>query len=139
MNSKLNLIARQVNRREQQAPAPAPEVSGVGSAIEAMIEQAVNERVQAQLAEQKRMLEAQQPKSQYTDYRQLPPLPQARAPKAVETQLMRDELGRVNKITVGTMEFYVQRNPRGQAVRVVPADTAPLPPAVPPADINRGA
>lgn len=55
MNPKLSLIARQVNRREQRAPVP--EASSVGSAIEQMIQQAVNERVEAALAEQRRQLE----------------------------------------------------------------------------------
>lgn len=142
MNAKLKLLQRQVLRQAPApapAPAPMPDMpSGVGSAIEAMIAQAVEERVNAALQEQRRQLELNKPKP-VTDYRELPPIPRTRAPKAMESQLMRDELGRVNKITVGTMEFYVQRNPRGQAVRMVPADTAPLPPVVSPADINKGA
>ncbi|MNE99367.1 hypothetical protein D3C80_1980360 [compost metagenome] len=55
----------------------------------------------------------------------------------METQFQRDELGRVNVITVGTMQFHVQRNELGQVVRMVPADIAPLPPVVAPAEINR--
>jgi len=140
MNPKLHLIHRQVERRQAaNAPAPEPQASGgVGNAIEQMIAAEVERRVGEALAEQKRMLEAQQPKPRYYDFAQIPPTPQTRTrtPKAVETQFMRDELGRVNRITVGTMEFYVQRNQHGQVVRMVPAaDTAPLPP-VPPADIN---
>ncbi|MFG0324726.1 hypothetical protein ACF8EF_20720 [Pseudomonas sp. zjy_15] len=138
MNSKLSLIARQVERREQQqAPAPV-ETSGIGGAIEAVIERMVEERVAAALAEQRRQLEFNKPKP-VTDYRDLPPIPRTRAPKAMECQLYRDELRRVNRISIGTMEFVVQRNEVGQVVRMVPADIAPLPPAVPPADINRGA
>lgn len=138
MTPRLQLIARQMDRREQQqAPAPV-ETSGIGGAIENMIEQAVEERVAAALAEQRRLLEISRP-APVTDFKQLPPIPQTRAPKAMEVQLMRDELRRVNKITVGTMEFVVQRNELGQVVRMVPADIAPMPPAVPPADINRGA
>ncbi|MCO8261749.1 hypothetical protein NC656_09330 [Pseudomonas asiatica] len=137
MSPKLNLIARQVHRREE-APAPVPEASGgVGNAIEQMIVAEVDRRVGEALAEQRRQLEAQQPKPRYDSFAQVPPVPQTRAPKAIETQFVRDELGRVNRITVGTMEFHVQRNQRGQAVRIVPADTAPLPPPVPPADFNR--
>ncbi|MDH0707035.1 hypothetical protein N5D53_10955 [Pseudomonas sp. GD03862] len=138
MNSKLSLIARQVERREQQqAPAPV-ETSGIGGAIEAVIERMVEERVAAALAEQRRQLEFNKPKP-VTDYRDLPPIPRTRAPKSMECQLYRDELRRVNRISIGTMEFVVQRNEVGQVVRMVPADIAPLPPAAPPADINRGA
>lgn len=138
MTPKLRLMARQVERREQQAPAPTPETSGIGGAIEAMIEQAVEDRVQAAIAEQRRQLEFNKP-APVTDYRQLPPVPRTRVPKAMEVQLMRDELRRVSRIIVGNLEFVVQRNELGQVVRMVPADTAPMPPAVPPADINRGA
>lgn len=139
MTPRLQLLARQMERREQQqAPAPV-ETSGLGAALEHVINEAVEQRVAAALQEQRRQLELNKPKPQYTSFEQIPPTPRTRAPKAVETQLMRNELGQVNRITVGTMEFVVQRNELGQAVRMVPADTAPLPPAVPPADINRGA
>ncbi|HBM65943.1 MAG TPA: hypothetical protein DD418_20900 [Pseudomonas sp.] len=139
MNSRLSLIARQVERREQQqAPAPV-ESSGLGAALEQVINEAVEARVQAALQEQKRQLEFSKPKPTYTDFKDLPPVHRAAAPRAMEVQLMRDELRRVNKITVGNLEFYVQRNELGQIVRFVPEGTVPLPPAVPPADINRGA
>jgi len=138
MNPKMHLIARQVERREQAtAPAPVEASGGVGNAIEQMIAAEVERRVGEALAEQRRQLELNMPKPTYTNYRQLPPVQQTRAPKAVETQFVRDELGRVNRILVGGLEFYVQRNQRGQVVRMVPADIAPLPPVVAPADFNR--
>lgn len=137
MNPKMHLIHRQVERR-QAANAPAPvEASGIGASIEAVIAGEVERRVGEALAEQKRLLEAQQPKPRYYDFAQIPPVASRPQPKAVETQFVRDELGRVNRILVGGMEFYVQRNQYGQAVRMVPADTAPLPPVVAPADFNR--
>lgn len=137
MSPKMKLMARKVERREQAAPAPVEATGGVGNAIEQMIAEEVKRRVGEALAEQRRVLEAQQPKPRYYDFSQLPPVASRPQPKAIETQFVRDELGRVNRITVGTMEFYVQRNQRGQAVRIVPADTAPLPPVVAPADFNR--
>ncbi|WP_420170646.1 hypothetical protein ACN99C_11670 [Pseudomonas alloputida] len=137
MTPRLQLIARQMNRREQQqAPAPV-ETSGLGAALEHVINEAVEQRVAAALQEQRKQLEFNKPKP-VTDYRDLPPVPRTQTPKAMECQLYRDELRRVNRISIGTMEFVVQRNEVGQVVRMVPADIAPLPPVVPPADINKG-
>ncbi|MFG0320989.1 hypothetical protein ACF8EF_01395 [Pseudomonas sp. zjy_15] len=141
MNAKLQLLQRKMDR---QAPAPAPEVHGIGAAIEQLIADEVERRV-GEAVERKppahvqRLLDQQFKRQEtYTSFEQIPPTPKTRAPKAVETQLMRNELGQVNRITVGTMEFFVQRNELGQVVRMVPADTAPLPPAVPPAKANKG-
>lgn len=142
MNSKLQLLQRKMDR--QQAPAPV-ESHGVGAAIEQMIADEVERRVGEAVehkppAQVQRLLDQQfRPQPSYTSFEQLPPVPHTRAPRAAECQLYRDELRRVSRITVGNLEFFVQRDAFGQAVRVVPADTAPMPPAVPPADINRGA
>lgn len=140
MNAKLQLLQRKVLR---QAPAPVDD-RGVGAAIEQLIADEVERRIDEVVQKQpparvQQVLDGYNKPKPVTDYRELPSIPRTRAPKAMETQFMRNELGQVNKITVGTMEFYVQRNELGQVVRMVPADIAPLPPPVPPAAINRGA
>lgn len=137
MNSKLSLIAKQVERREQQqAPAPV-ETSSIGGAIENMIEQAVEERVQAALAEQRRQLEISRPQPTYTSFEQIPATPKAVTPKPREVSFDRDEFGRVSAAHCGNFTLYCQRNELGQIVRMVPSDTTPMPPAVAPARINR--
>ena len=143
MTPKLQLMARQLHRREQ-ATAPAPVAadmpSGVGSAIEAMIEQAVAERVQAQLAEQKRMLELTMPKPQYTDFRQIPPVANTAAPKAMQGTVQRDGAGLARAMVINGRRFLLQRDAAGQLVGFVDEDGQSevsyggLP--VPPADIN---
>ncbi|MDW2777440.1 hypothetical protein [Pseudomonas sp. BEA3.1] len=134
----MQLIARQVERREQAtAPAPMPQASGIGGAIEAMIEQAVEERVAQALAAQKQMLADQQPKPRFDDFRQIPPTPRAVTPKAREISFDRDELGRVSAAHCGNFTLYCQRDELGRIIRFVPSDTTPMPPAVAPARINR--
>gem|GEM_PF-3572616 len=143
MTPKMQLMARQLSRREQAAaPAPTPvEHHGIGGAIEAMIEQAVNERLEAALAEQKRMLEAQQPKPTYTDYRQLPPVPQTRAPKAMQGTVQRDGAGVARAMVINGKRLLLQRDAAGQLVGFVDEEGVAevnyngLPPL--PADINR--
>ncbi|WP_191830884.1 hypothetical protein [Pseudomonas fluorescens] len=143
MSPKLKLLQRSVLRQTPEQ-APAPEAPGVGAAIERMIADEVERRV-GEAVERKPPAQVQRVIDQFdapkpvTDYRQLPPTPRAPAPKAMETQFMRDALGRVNKISVGNLHFYVQRNELGQVVRMVPDDNGAFPPAIPPAEINRGA
>jgi hypothetical protein len=139
VNAKLQLLQRKMDR--QQAPAPTTADDDLTAAIQRVVDQRVEQALEQQQAKQpppqvQRLLNQQFRPAPITSFEQLPPVPRTRAPKAAETQLARDELGRVNKITVGTMEFYVQRNELGQAVRVVPSDTAPMPPVVQSAAIN---
>lgn len=142
MNSKLSLIAKQVERREQQqAPAPV-ETSGIGGAIEAMIEQAVEERVQAALQEQRRQLEISRPQPTYTSFEQIPPTPKTRAPKAIEATIQRDGAGLARSVTINGRRFLAQRDAAGQLVRMVSEDQASEVSyngqPVPPAKANRG-
>lgn len=124
MTPRLQLIARQMDRREQQQ-APAPEVpSGIGGAIEAMIEQAVEERVQAALAEQRRQLEISRLQPTYTDFKDLPPVPKTAAPKAIEATIQRDGAGLARSVTINGVRYLAQRDGAGQLVRMVSEDQA---------------
>ncbi|MEZ1837565.1 hypothetical protein QVM62_06850 [Pseudomonas putida] len=123
MNPKLSLIARQVDRREQQAPAPNMPSGGIGGAIEAMIEQAVNERVEAALAEQRRQLEASRPPApRYTSFEQIPPVPKARAPKAMQGTVQRDGAGVARAMVINGQRFLLQRDAAGQLIGFVHED-----------------
>ncbi|AUZ57766.1 hypothetical protein PRJ_1145 [Pseudomonas sp. XWY-1] len=136
MTPKMQLMARQLSRREQQAPTPV-ESHGVGSAIEAMIEQAVEERVQAALAEQRRQLEISRPQPTYTSFEQIPATPKTRAPKAIEATIQRDGAGLARSVTINGVRYLAQRDAAGQLVRMVSEDQAsevrydgqPVPPA----------
>ncbi|MDM9599231.1 hypothetical protein QTN23_06985 [Pseudomonas shirazica] len=144
MNSKLSLIAKQVSRREQaMAPAPDMPSGGLGNAIEQMIEQAVEERVNAALQEQRRQLEASRPPAPtFTDYRQLPPVAKTTAPKTIEATIQRDGAGLARSVTINGVRYLAQRDAAGQLVRMVSEDKVSevsyngLP--VPPAKANRG-
>jgi len=138
MNHKLSALARRMNLTPEKIPAPAPE-SGLGAQIEQLIAQAVEERVSSALDERQqpahiqRLLDRQFSKpSMPTDYRELPPVARTPAPKAVDMIFQRDELGRIALVDVGFMQWRVQRNEVGQIVRMVPADIAPMPPAIEP-------
>ncbi|WP_129932330.1 MULTISPECIES: hypothetical protein [unclassified Pseudomonas] len=137
MTPRLQLIARQMDRREQQQ-APAPEVpSGIGGAIEAMIEQAVEERVTQALAAQKQMLAEQQPKPRFDDFRQIPPVQSTRAPKAMQGTVQRDGAGVARAMVINGQRFLLQRDAAGQLVGFVDEQQAsevsyngqPVPPA----------
>lgn len=143
MNSKLTLIARQVERRELQQ-APTPEVtSGVGGAIEQLIADEVERRVAQALAAQKQMLADQQPKPRFDDFRQIPPTPKAATPKAMQGTVQRDGAGVARAMVINGQRFLLQRDAAGQLVGFVDEkqasevryDGQP----VPPAKANRGA
>ena len=138
MSPKLQLLARRMNLSAPAEKEQAPD-TGIGAAIESMIQQAVEERVEkAQSTHVKRLLDQQFNKpAPVTDYRQLPTPPRAIAPKALEFQLQRDELGRINVVNAGNMQWRVQRNELGEIVRLIPSDIAPMPPAIEPAEINQ--
>lgn len=139
MNARMQLIARQLER--EQAPAPAPEASsGIGGAIEAMISQAVEERVAAALAEQRRQLEFNKPKP-VTDYRDLPPIPRTRAPKAMQATIQRDGAGVARAMVINGQRFLLQRDAAGQLVGFVDekqaSEVSYNGQPVPPAKLNR--
>lgn len=140
MTPKMQLMARQLSRREQQAPAPV-ESHDVGSAIENMIEQAVEERVQAALQEQRRQLEISRPQPIYTSFEQIPATPKTRAPKAIEATIQRDGAGLARSVTINGVRYLAQRDAAGQLVRMVSEDQVSEVrydgQSVPPAVLNR--
>lgn len=125
MSPGMERIARQQDR---QAPEPTPVTGDLGLMIEQMIAQQVEKRVSEAL-EQQRQFNKPAP---VTDYRQLPPVQKTPARKAMEIQLQRNELGQISMVDMGDMQFRVQRNQLGEIVRLVPADIAPMPPAIKP-------
>lgn len=137
MNAKLEILRR---RMERQMPEkiPAPADDDLAAAIQRMIDQRVSEAIERQPAKQpahvQRLLDQQfsKPAAPISDYRQLPAVPRAVQPKALEFQFGRDELGRINRVDVGGMQWYAQRNELGQITRMVPADLVPPPPAIEP-------
>lgn len=141
MNANLSLIARQVERREQ-AKAPAPvETSGVGSAIESLIANEVERRVAQALAAQKQMLAEQQPKPRFDDFRQIPPVQSARAPKAMQGAVQRDGAGVARAMVINGQRFLLQRDAAGQLVGFVDekqaSEVSYNGQPVPPAKLNR--
>ncbi|MHA6232728.1 hypothetical protein [Pseudomonas fluorescens group sp. PF-69] len=134
MNPKLAILQRRMNLQPEQAPVPESG-HGLGVAIEQLIADEVSRRVgeaMQQSPKVQRLLDDFNRPKPTTDFKQLPPVARTPAPKAMELQFQRDELGRVAMVDAGFMQWRVQRNEVGQIVRMVPADIAPIPPAIEP-------
>jgi hypothetical protein len=102
MSQKLQLLQRQMLRREQEQ-APPPEGHGLGTAIEKLIADEVERRVGEAVERQpparvQRLLDQQFAKPPMpTDYRQLPPVPAIKKPMPpiTSTVTRRDHRGRI--------------------------------------------
>lgn len=141
MNSRLSLIAKQVERREQQQAQAPVETSGIGGAIEAVIERMVEERVAQALAAQKQMLAEQQPKPRFDDFRQIPPTPRTVTPKPMQATIQRDGAGVARALVINGQRLLLQRDAAGQLVGFVDEKQASEvrydDQSVPPAVLNR--
>ncbi|MCX2815997.1 MULTISPECIES: hypothetical protein [unclassified Pseudomonas] len=147
MTPKMQLMARQLSRREQQAPAPV-ENHGVGSAIEQMIADEVERRVGEAMEHKpppqvQRLLDQQStPQPTYTSFEQIPPTPRAVTPRPLEATIQRDGAGLARSVTINGRRFLAQRDAAGQLVRMVSEDQASEVSyngqPVPPAKANRG-
>ena len=132
---RLQILQRQMARQSPEK-IPAPDTSGLGAAIEQMIQATVEERVKESLEQQQprspRVRELMRQFDAPVPTKQIPPTPRAIQPKAMELSFQRDELGRINLVNMGNTQFRVQRNELGEIVRLVPADIAPVLPAIEP-------
>lgn len=131
---RLKILERQMLRKTPEQ-APAPEGGhGLGAAIEKLIADEVERRV-GEAVERKpppRVRDLFKAPAPVSDYRQLPPVQRAVAPKAMDITFQRDELRRIAVVDMGDMQFRVQRGAHGEIVRLVPIADAPMPPAVEP-------
>ncbi|WP_454842635.1 hypothetical protein [Pseudomonas hormoni] len=90
-SAKLQMLERQMLRREERIPAPDTS-GGIGAAIEELIANEVSQRVGEAVKEKSnRHLDMlfKPPAPKYTDYRQIPPTPRAPKPP-VSFRLYRD-------------------------------------------------
>jgi hypothetical protein len=134
---RLKILERQMTHRQIPEKVPAPAEDDLTAAIQRLVDQRVEQALEQQPVKQpahvQRLLDQQFNKPiMPTSFRQLPTVATTPAPKATEIQFQRDELGRVNVVNAGNLQFRVQRNEVGQIVRMVPADTAPMPPGIEP-------
>lgn len=136
MSPGMERIARQQDRA--QAPAPVPD-QGLGATIERLICDEVERRVAEaeERARQQRFLDRQFNKPEPRTFEQLPPVPRTQPPKAMEFTFQRDELRRIAVISVDGEQWRVQRGAHGEIVRMVPIDTAPMPPAIEPPELKQ--
>ncbi|WP_392523940.1 hypothetical protein [Pseudomonas sp. TYF_15] len=114
----------------------------MGAAFEQAINQAVEERVQAALAEQRRQLEFSKPQQpSYTSFEQLPPVQSTRAPKAMQGTVQRDGAGVARAMVINGQRFLLQRDAAGQLVGFVDekqaSEVSYNGQPVPPAKLNR--
>lgn len=127
-------------RRQTPEQAPAPEGGlGLGFAIEKFIADEVERRVgeAEERARQQRFLDRQFNKPEPRTLEQPPPMPRTQPPKAMEFTFQRDELRRIAVISVDGEQWRVQRGAHGEIVRMVPIDTAPMPPAIEPPELKQ--
>jgi hypothetical protein len=136
MNAKLAALARKLKMEESPTPAPT-DCGDLACSIQQLVDQRI-EQAMTQHHEQMMPVRAQRLLDRFdkppmvTDYHELPPVARTPAPKAVDIIFQRDELGRIALVDVGSCQWRVQRNGLGQIVRMVPADIAPMPPAIEP-------
>jgi hypothetical protein len=136
----LKLLERKMLRRQTPEQAPAPEDGlGLGFAIEKFISDEVSRRVgeAEERARQQHLLDRQFNKPVLRTFEQLPPVPRTQPPKAMEFTFQRDELRRIAVISVDGEQWRVQRGAHGEIVRMVPIDTAPMPPAIEPPELKQ--
>jgi hypothetical protein len=140
MNPRLQRILRDVERRKPPAQEARP-ATDLGAAIDALVEQAVRERIDEHLERQgqptsprlrqlMRDFNAPVPK---TDFSQVPEPPKAAPPKDLTALIHRDGEGRAAWVEVGGMKLDVQRDSLGRVLRLVPSDAVPVlpPPPIP--------
>lgn len=139
MSPKLALIARKM-ARQTPSQAPAPEGGhGLGAAIEQLIADEVERRVgeAEERAKQQRQLDRQFNKPAPRTFEQIPPTPRTQPPKAMDVTFQRDELRRIAVVNMDGEQWRVQRGAHGEIVRMVPIDTAPMPPAIEPPELKQ--
>lgn len=143
MSPKLALIARRMNLSTPAEKEQAPD-TGIGAAIESMIQQAVEEKVAAaQSSHVKRLLDQQFNKPvPVTDYRELPPVQKTPAPKkGLQATIQRDGAGLARAVVINGQRFLVQRDSTGQILGMVSEDLVSEVrydgKPVPPAEINQ--
>ncbi|OPK06788.1 hypothetical protein [Pseudomonas sp. VI4.1] len=135
MNPKLQILERRLARQSPEK-IPAPADDDLAAAIQRLVDQRVADALERQPvkppARVQRVLDQFDAPKPYTSFDQIPATPKTPAPKAREISLQRDELGRINIVNAGGMQWYAQRNELGDIVRLVPADITPMPPAIEP-------
>lgn len=133
---RLQILERRLARQSpEKIPAPADDdlAAAIQRLVDKRVEAALEQRPVKPPAHVQRLLDQQFEKPPMpTSFKQIPPTPKAPAPKAMEFHFQRDELGRISVINAGDRQFRVQRNELGDIVRMVPADIAPMPPAIEP-------
>lgn len=138
MNPRLQQIMRNVERKHPPVEKAQP-AGDLGSAIEQLIQQQVEERVSAELDKHRERLQQHSPRVQQLlrdrpapSSESPPPAPKTPLPGAVIT---RGEDGRAATIAIGSMQFRVMRDELGRIQRMVPADSVPPQPAIEPVEL----
>ena len=123
-NILLRRLQQNPNFRKKEAPpAPAPaDTNGLGVAIQQLIDQAVQTQV-ADAVEKQRPLVSPKPKTIQQQFDSPPlssewpdPPPMAKPAKDLTVSLQRNEVGRVKSVSIGKVNFIVQRNADGQLI-----------------------
>lgn len=108
-------------KKEREAPPPAA-TSGLGAAIEELIQQQVAEQVEAAVEKQRPYQNPsiplhRRPFTSKPDQHEFPPPPPHTAPpKDLTVQLTRNEVGRVHKVSIGKTNFVVMRDGEGKLI-----------------------
>src|SRR3990167_603212 len=112
---KLQILARQMARHQQPERAPAPE-SGLGAAIEQLVQQAVQEQVADAIEQRKppahvrRLMDDFNKPAPITDYRELPPVARTAPKKPLNMQLHRDGSGVIRWMECNGVKFKAIRD-----------------------------
>ncbi|WP_448145380.1 hypothetical protein [Pseudomonas silesiensis] len=134
---KLEILARQMRRHSQPERVPAPE-SGLGAAIEQLVQQAVQEQVADAIEQRKpparvqRLLDQFDKPAPVTDFKQLPVVAKTAPPKNLSAQILRDGAGLVRWVQIGDRKFEAIRDGAGVLIGMKQVEESPV---LPPPDI----
>lgn len=131
---RLQQILRDIERKKPKPAEKAPASGDLGAAIESMINEAVQERVSAELDRHRDRLQHSPRVQQLMRERPVPasePTPPARTapPKDLAAQLHRDGKGRTAWVEIGGLRFDIERNELGRVTGMRQREESPvLPP-----------
>lgn len=116
-------------QKQPEPPAPAAlDTSQLNVALGELIQQAARAGAEAAVEKQKPYQNPAVPahRRPFTDKAEShefpPPPPMAKPVRDLTVHLTRNEVGRVNKVSIGNVNFTVQRDGEGRVVRMVPQE-----------------
>lgn len=133
MSPKLQLLAKRMKLPPMGEQAPAPETSGLGAAIEQLIQRKVDAAVEEQQLHSpkvERLLNQMNKPAPTTDFKQLPPLQRTAPIKNFDMTIHRDAANRILWAQCGNVKFEAVRDGAGCLIGTRQIHESPVLPAL---------